>query len=154
MARAEVPSSAALTHLASPMNSFQSQHAQDVLLFSLQRHGPDFRLGEHFRLVEMASKDGADLVKVHPALLLLLEQVRRHFDRPVHLTSGYRTAEHNRRIGGQPNSKHLLGMAADVQVHGVPPGDVAAYADRLGVGGRGSYPTFVHLDVDGRNRRW
>ena len=136
------------------MNSFRDQHAQDVLLFSLQRHGADFRLGEHFRLVEMASKDGADLVKVHPALLLLLEQIRRHFDQPVHVTSAYRTADHNRRIGGQPTSKHLLGMAADIQVQSTPPDAVAAYADQLGVGGRGRYPTFVHVDVDGRDRRW
>lgn len=31
------------------------------------------------------------------------------------LTSGIRSVEHNRRVGGMPNSYHLLGLAIDVQ---------------------------------------
>lgn len=31
------------------------------------------------------------------------------------VTSGFRSAAHNRRVGGVPNSFHLLGLALDVQ---------------------------------------
>lgn len=139
---------------ADPPPAFARQHASDVLRFSLRQHGPGFPLGPHFRLVELASRDGADEVLVHPSLIVLLNTVRRTVDRPVHVTSGYRTAAHNREIGGTIGSRHVLGLAADVQARGIAPAEIAALAERLGVGGIGDYPTFTHLDVDGAGRRW
>ena len=32
------------------------------------------------------------------------------------ITSGYRTASHNTKVGGSRSSQHLLGRAADIQV--------------------------------------
>lgn len=122
--------------------------------YSLATHGAPFALSEHFRLVEFASRDGADKVLVHPALVSLLETIRQHFGRPVTINSGYRSPAHNRRIGGAKNSRHLWGMAADIVVKGIPPAEVAEYAATLDPGGLGRYKTFTHLDVEGRGRRW
>lgn len=41
------------------------------------------------------------------------------------VTSWIRTPDHNIRVGGVPNSRHLLGVAADVIYDGSPPGDQA-----------------------------
>lgn len=137
------------------MNAFANQNAQDALVLSLSEHGPQFSLGEHFRLIEMACRSGEDLVLVHPALIVLLNQVRRRFDAPVTITSGYRTASHNARLrNAVKNSKHLLGMAADIVVRGVSHQRVQSYVDALGIGGVGFGKTFTHIDVVGEARRW
>ena len=41
-------------------------------------------------------------------LVVLLQCIREHFGKPVHITSGYRTAEHNAAVGGSKSSQHLL----------------------------------------------
>lgn len=50
----------------------------------------------------------------------VLEPVRAHFNAPVVISSGYRSAELNRFMGGAPNSQHTLGQAADIEIPGVP----------------------------------
>lgn len=122
--------------------------------YSLAIHGAPFRLSENFVLVEFASRDGADKVLVHPALVSLLETIREHFGRPVIVNSGYRSPSHNRRVGGAKNSRHVMGLAADIVVKGIPPAEVAAYVETLEPGGLGRYANFVHVDVQGRGRRW
>ena len=122
--------------------------------YSLRRHGNDFALGDHFALVEFASRDGADEVRTHPALVALLTEVREHFDAPVTINSGYRTASHNRRIGGASQSRHVMGLAADIAVWHHTPDEVADFVESLDPGGCGRYNTFTHCDVQGRSRRW
>ncbi len=58
------------------------------------------------------------------------------------ITSGYRTASHNAKVGGSKSSQHLLGRAADIQVQDTDPLAVAAYAESLmpGWGGVGRLP--------------
>jgi uncharacterized protein YcbK (DUF882 family) len=110
---------------------------------------------EHFALGEFQSHDGTDILLLHPRLLDACAEVREHFDVPVRINSGYRTNAHNADIGGASQSKHLLGMAADLDVDGVPPNEVAWFAaDELEVGGLGRYGTFTHIDVFGYRRRW
>lgn len=133
---------------------FYNQDPGDTLRFSLARDGAGFRLGEHFTLIEAASKDGADEVLAHPSLIVLVNQIRRHFGRVTTVNSWYRTPAHNRRVGGASQSQHVLGMAADIVVRGVSPARVAAYAESLGAGGVGRYKTFTHVDVVGVGRRW
>ena len=48
------------------------------------------------------------------ALVLALEDVRSIFGGPVVITSGWRCAAHNARVGGHPQSRHLVGCAVDV----------------------------------------
>ena len=70
-------------------------------------------------------------------------------NKPVNINSGFRTASHNKKVGGAEQSQHLYGMAADIAVTGVKPEDVADYAEKLlpGTGGIGRYKGFTHIDV-------
>lgn len=57
----------------------------------------------------------------------VLEPVRLNFRRPVIVNSGYRSPRVNRAIGGAPNSQHVLGEAADIEIPGVANGDLAIF---------------------------
>lgn len=59
-------------------------------------------------------------------LAVLLEEVRVALKRPVLVTSAYRAPAVNRRVGGSPTSAHCFGLAADLEVPGLPPAQVAA----------------------------
>ena len=48
------------------------------------------------------------------ALVLALEDLRSLYGRPVRITSGWRCQTHNREVGGHPQSRHLVGCAADL----------------------------------------
>lgn len=43
----------------------------------------------------------------------VLQPLRNYLGTPIVITSGYRCAALNKKIGGVPNSQHVLGMAAD-----------------------------------------
>lgn len=128
----------------------------EVQEFSLSRHGGDLALADNFVLAEFACSDGSDVVLVHPALVALLQTIRTHFGRPVHILSAYRTAAYNELIGGAKNSTHKKGMAADIVVRGVSVKRIAEFAEDLDVGGIGVYEQgkFIHLDVWRSMRRW
>lgn len=90
------------------------------------------KLSEHFTLDEMIYSDTARRhglgntpdAKVRLALSNLcqkiLEPVRERFGHPIHVTSGYRSAELNRAVGGSPTSQHMTGDAADIVCRSLP----------------------------------
>jgi len=49
----------------------------------------------------------------------VLEPVRAKFDRPVTITSGYRSPELSEAIGSKATSQHCLGEAVDFEIAGV-----------------------------------
>ena len=116
----------------------------------------DREILEHFKVREFACADGTDSVLIAPGLADILHEIRQHFHAPVNITSGYRTENHNKKVGGARKSTHLDGRAADIVVKGVSPSKVAAYAERLmpEMGGIGEYRTFVHIDVRKEKSRW
>lgn len=57
----------------------------------------------------------------------VLEPLRAHFGRPVHVNSGYRALAVNRAVGSKDTSQHPKGEAADVEIEGVPNADVARW---------------------------
>ena len=81
--------------------------------------------------------------------LTKLEEAREIAGVPFKITSGYRTKEHNKEVGGVPNSSHLIGVAADVSVSGghdryvILNALIKAGFKRLGVA-----KTFIHCDTD------
>ena len=46
----------------------------------------------------------------------VLQPLRDAIGRPVYITSGYRSAKLNAKVGGVKNSYHLRGLAADIHV--------------------------------------
>lgn len=130
--------------------------------YSLAKDG-EKKLSANFKVREFACKDGSNTIFVCEELVQLLQNIRDHFNRPVTITSAYRTLTHNKKVGGSPKSQHLYGMAADFQVEGVAPETVAAYAETLlpNTGGIGTYPKkagrahgWVHIDVRKVKSRW
>ena len=87
------------------------------------------KLSANFTVAEFACKDGSDPVFVDSSLAALLQKIRDHFGRPVVITSGYRTAAHNKSVGGAAYSQHLYGRAADIRVQGIPVEQLVAYAE-------------------------
>jgi uncharacterized protein YcbK (DUF882 family) len=114
----------------------------------------DRTVTSNFQIGEFACSDGTDVMLLHPALPILLEELRANWGRPVHVNSGFRTAAYNDKIGGADDSRHLYGLAADIVIPNVPPDEVATLAADLGAGGVGRYDTFTHVDVWGTDRRW
>ena len=87
-------------------------------------------------------------------LVEYLQKIRDHFGKPVYVT-GYRCPVHNARTpNAAPKSKHTLGMAADFHIDGIPPLDIAQYAESIGVKGIGLYDTFVHIDTREKKAFW
>jgi len=118
----------------------------------------------NFNKKEFASKDGAgmpeDVWQNIKTLAKQLEALRSHLNKPIIVTSGYRSETHNNRIGGKKNSQHLLGKAADIQIKGLKPKTIYKAIEKLIEqgkmleGGLGLYDTFVHYDIRGKEARW
>lgn len=89
-------------------------------------------------------------------LVAVLELVRIHFNQPVTINSSYRCEEYNAEVGGAKNSKHLLGIAADIVVKSVEPKLVYQFLDSVFPNsyGLGSYESFTHVDVRPNKARW
>ena len=130
--------------------------------YSLAKDGAK-QLAPGFRVREFRCRDGSDTIMIDQTLAVLLQAIREHFNKPITITSGYRTAAHNKSVGGAAYSQHLYGRAADIRVQGIPVEQLAAYAETClpGTGGIGRYPPragravgWVHVDTRPAKSRW
>lgn len=123
--------------------------------YSLAKDGATY-ISKNFRVREFACKDGSDPVFIDDELVGVLQQIRDHFGKAVTITSAFRTASHNKKVGGAKYSQHLYGKAADIKVSGVAASVVADFAETLmpSTGGVGRYSTFTHVDVRKVKSRW
>ena len=114
------------------------------------------QLSTHFKVREFACGDGSDAILVAPRLVMVLESIRAHFGAAVTINSGYRTPEHNAKVGGVARSQHCYGTAADIVVKRQTPEAVAAFARTLmpDWGGVGVYKSFTHIDVREARADW
>lgn len=113
-------------------------------------------LTKNFSRSEFACKCKCGYDTIDYELVVILQEVADHFDKPVKITSGCRCFNHNKMVGGKPESQHLLARAADIQVIDIDPSEVRAflnskYPNRLGIG---SYETFTHVDTRKGKARW
>jgi uncharacterized protein YcbK (DUF882 family) len=99
---------------------------------------------------------------IDPELIVLLNKVSTQFgsNNVVHVISGYRSPETNRKLaeasgGVAKHSMHLEGKAIDVRIPGYDLNELRKAALAQKRGGVGYYPDsrFVHLDT-GRVRHW
>jgi zinc D-Ala-D-Ala carboxypeptidase len=103
---------------------------------------------KYFRREEFTCNCGCGFDDINPALVKKLDEIREFIGRPIVVNCGCRCQKHNADVGGEKNSAHLRGNAADIQMPGSTFRYVflrIAYArfTRIGI-----YKTFCHVDVD------
>lgn len=144
--------------LFSPTAFAAKSNSNGVMTFSKKQDGNTY-LSKNFQVKEFACKDGSDTILIDPELVIILQKIRDHFEKPITINSAYRTASYNKKIHGATNSNHVKGMAADIRISGVSPKEIAAYAETIGVHGIGLYETssdgyFVHVDTRTTKSYW
>jgi len=112
------------------------------------RERNDFMIAPHFSLREFECRC-CGRVQLSTRLVLLLEELRGQWGRPVVVTSGYRCEARNRQTGGSPASFHMRGQAVDIVVSFLEQRKIADIAHKLGFeeiipGGRRNY---LHLGL-------
>lgn len=114
-------------------------------------------LSPHFKLGEFLHGNdplpAAWIIENLHRLANRLQVIRDLLNRPIIITSGYRTPEHNDAVGGAPNSYHLSGMAADIVVPGLSASEVQQFLKHWS-GGLGCYTHFTHIDLRPMRARW
>jgi len=81
-------------------------------------------------------------------IIEMLDVVRAEYGKPIRISSGYRTEEHNQKVGGVSNSSHLKGLAVDIKVKNGREryellNILTKYFYRIGIGN-----SFIHVDID------
>ena len=115
------------------------------------------QLSTHFKRGEFSCHCGCGKDEISMKLIELLEEIRDFFGKPISITSGFRCEAHNKAVGGAPKSQHCQGIAADIKVQDIPASQVyRRLEDHFGkrIGGMGSYPNWVHVDVRDGHARW
>ena len=94
----------------------------------MQEINKNLHLSSDFRLIEFtrsstAERLGIDNTPPQDAIddlvflcSYILQPVRTMIKKPIHINSGYRCDKLNKAVGGQPNSLHKQGRAADIHV--------------------------------------
>lgn len=103
---------------------------------------------------EIASKGEGELL-IDDHAMDKLQALRDRLGKPMLITSAYRSAAHNKRVGGAKNSMHMQGVAFDVRMENQDPHEFEAAARAVGFTGFGYYPKsgFMHVDT-GPARSW
>ena len=78
-------------------------------------------LTKHFSIAEYTIENTSDCYLTEKAYLqaLMLEEFRQWFDKPMIVTSWYRSAALNKSKNGIPTSNHLTGCATDWHISGI-----------------------------------
>lgn len=125
------------------------------------KRGDSTKLSANFRVSEFLCKGTSCCThgQIDDKLVEILQKIRDHFGKPVHISSAYRCAKWNKAVGGVSNSYHCYGQAADIKVDDTAPAEVAKYAESIGVKGIGLYETdkdghFVHIDTRTKKSFW
>ena len=129
-----------------------------IKTYYVSKLGRDFQVSPHFKLREFQSKDGADKVLISDELLAKLEEARAYGGFTITVNSGYRSAAHNKKVGGATNSNHTKGLAADVvfmkEGKVVSAKLICCLCQTLGINGVAYISDkAVHLDVASRTYR-
>lgn len=103
---------------------------------------------KYFKLSEFDDAPGTGK-NMKKEFLTKLDKARAIADVPFKITSGYRSKETNKRVGGVSTSSHLKGLAADISCKDsstrqkIISGLIKAGFTRIGIA-----DTFIHCDTD------
>lgn len=137
----------------------------ETLKRETRREVQAMKITEHFSWEEAKCKDGTEVPEdLRPNVILVaseMEVLRYELGAmKINVHSWYRTKAYNAKVGGSPNSQHLLGKAIDISIKDVTPLEIKNKIEDLisrGLmkeGGIGLYKTFVHYDIRGNKARW
>ena len=106
--------------------------------------------GKHFNSSEFDSRDLAGSgINMQQAFIDKLNDAREIAGIPFKINSGYRTQAHNKAVGGEPNSSHCRGWAADIAYSSGSAGWIILNAlQKAGFNRIGIYKTWIHADCD------
>ena len=97
------------------------------------------KLSKNFSLSELTKSQSATRLGIDniPTMAVIdnlqqlvdnvLQPLRDSLDRPIIISSGYRSPDLNKAIGGSPTSDHTKGQAADIEVFGISNKDLAEH---------------------------
>ena len=104
----------------------------------------------HFTLDEFDSPDAPGSgANMDADFLEMLDEARHRCGIPFKINSGFRTVNHNKKVGGVSKSSHLRGYAADIACSSsrdrfhIVRALLSVGFDRIGIGA-----TFIHVDND------
>ena len=105
---------------------------------------------KHFNIDEFDSPDISNSgINMDNEFLQMLDNARQLSSVPFKINSGYRSKEHNAKVGGKEKSSHLIGKAVDISCNGsrerhiILTSLIKAGFTRFGIGN-----TFIHTDND------
>lgn len=104
----------------------------------------------YFKHIEFDSPDKPRSgLKMKQSTLDLVDETRHIAGIPFIITSGFRTASHNKKVGGVDSSAHTRGYAVDIKCNNstnryiIINAALQAGFNRIGIAS-----TFIHLDND------
>ncbi len=129
------------------------------------------KLSEHLTLAEVIRSDTAkrngisniptdnhlDSLKILAEKIF--EPIRTHFDVPIYVSSGYRSAELNKLVKGSDTSQHCKGQAIDIDMDGSGDGitnanvfnyikDHLSFDQLIWEAGNNQNPDWVHVSLN------
>lgn len=129
------------------------------------------RLSRNFDSIEFMCRDGTlvpdELMVNVRRLAQQLQVLRDYFNRPIVITSGYRTPEWNTTKHAAKASRHMTAEAADIRIKSISVAELSGAVEHLIrsgkmlVGGVGTYHArpgrpagWLHVDVRVKRARW
>lgn len=96
-------------------------------------------------------RPGSGRLNMQKKAVRTFDWIRRIAGIPMHVTSGYRTPERNKKIGGKSRSAHVKGWGADFRARSSRARFLileAAFKMKVKRIGLSKKPGFIHLDMD------
>ncbi|MBF0568278.1 MAG: peptidase M15 [Nitrospirae bacterium] len=103
---------------------------------------------KHFKQEDFTCPCGCGLNNISQELVDRLDKLRDDVQMPLVITSGTRCTKHNEAVGGEADSAHLKGLAADIAIDSSAKRQkvlkhALEHLTRIGVGEK-----LIHLDID------
>lgn len=107
---------------------------------------------KYFKKPEFTCKCGCGLNNIDLKVVKIADEIREYFGKPCIVNSGTRCINHNRKVGGVVNSRHLKGKAIDIYVKGTSGTILLNYTKKLVSQGKLRYTYLigknaVHIDI-------